>query len=80
MKLKRVEVSKYIILEIKRRCNLAGRISKDPEVRKKELIDIATKLFEERGYERVSVRDILSEVNGAPGMFYYYFKSKKIYS
>ena len=52
---------------------MAGRISKDPEVRKKELIDIATKLFEERGYERVSVRDILSEVNGAPGMFYYYF-------
>ncbi len=56
---------------------MAGRISKPPEVRKKELIEIATKLFEERGYEKVSVRDILSEVNGAPGMFYYYFKSKE---
>ena len=56
---------------------MAGRISKPTEVRKKELIEIATKLFEERGYEKVSVRDILSEVNGAPGMFYYYFKSKE---
>lgn len=33
--------------------------------------------FEKYGYEKVSVRDILAEVNGAPGMFYYYFKSKE---
>lgn len=51
--------------------------SKDPEVRKQELIDIATKLFIEKGYGTVSVRDILDEVNGAQGMFYYYFKSKE---
>lgn len=57
--------------------NLASRISKAPEERKKELINVATKLFELKGYEKVSVRDILSEVNGAPGMFYYYFKSKE---
>ena len=57
--------------------NLANRISKAPEERKKELIEVATKLFELKGYEKVSVRDILSEVNGAPGMFYYYFKSKE---
>ncbi len=25
----------------------------------------------ERGYESVSVRDILDEIGGAPGMFYY---------
>lgn len=57
--------------------NLVNRISKAPEERKKELIEVATKLFELKGYEKVSVRDILSEVNGAPGMFYYYFKSKE---
>lgn len=58
-----------------------ARISKPPEIRKQELIDIATKLFLEKGYENVSVRDILKEVNGAPGMFYHYFKSKQeIYS
>lgn len=51
--------------------------SKPPEIRRKELIDIAARLFAEKGYESVSVRDILAEVNGAPGMFYHYFKSKQ---
>ena len=51
--------------------------SKPPEERRKELIDTAARLFAERGFESVSVRDILAEVNGAPGMFYYYFKSKQ---
>lgn len=51
--------------------------SKKPEVRKQELIEIASRLFAEKGYEAVAVRDILEEVNGAPGMFYYYFKSKQ---
>ena len=51
--------------------------SKPPEERRKELIDTAARLFAERGYESVAVRDILAEVNGAPGMFYYYFKSKQ---
>ncbi|MDD3361769.1 MAG: TetR/AcrR family transcriptional regulator [Hespellia sp.] len=50
---------------------------KKPEIRRKELIDVAFRLFTEKGYESVSVRDILDEVNGAPGMFYYYFKSKQ---
>ena len=51
--------------------------SKPPEERRKELVAAAARLFSERGYESVSVRDILAEVNGAPGMFYYYFKSKQ---
>lgn len=51
--------------------------SKKPEVRRRELIDAAAVLFAERGYEGVAVRDILAAVNGAPGMFYYYFKSKQ---
>lgn len=41
------------------------------------MIDVASALFAEKGYEAVSVRDILNVVNGAPGMFYYYFKSKQ---
>lgn len=41
------------------------------------LIDIASRLFAEKGYEAFAVRDILEKVNGAPGMFYYYFKSKQ---
>ena len=56
---------------------MTNRNAKDPEERKRELINIASRLFEKYGYEKVSVRDILEEVNGAPGMFYYYFKSKE---
>ncbi|ADY54649.1 transcriptional regulator, TetR family [Syntrophobotulus glycolicus DSM 8271] len=51
--------------------------SKKHEIRKQELIEIATELFVEKGYEAVSVRDILNIVNGAQGMFYHYFKSKQ---
>lgn len=46
-------------------------------MRRRELIEAAARLFSEKGYESVAVRDILSEVGGAPGMFYYYFKSKQ---
>ena len=51
--------------------------SKKPAERRKELVDAAARLFAEKGYESTSVRDILDAVNGAPGMFYYYFKSKQ---
>ena len=54
-----------------------ARVSKPPEIRKQELVDVALSLFKEKGYEAVSVRDILKEVNGHPGMFYYYFESKQ---
>ena len=53
------------------------RNSKPPEIRRKELIDTAAELFAEKGYEAVSIRDILDRVHGAPGMFYYYFRSKQ---
>lgn len=53
------------------------RISKEPEIRKKELIETALRLFLKKGYEKTSVRDILREVKGSPGMFYYYFSSKE---
>lgn len=41
-----------------------------------EIIDTATKLFFENGYEATSVRMIMNEVGGEIGMFYHYFKSK----
>jgi AcrR family transcriptional regulator len=51
--------------------------SKKHEVRKQELIETASRLFLEKGYEAVSVRDILDVVDGSQGMFYHYFKSKQ---
>lgn len=53
------------------------RVSKDPEVRKQELVETALRLFLTKGYENTSVRDILREIKGSPGMFYYYFSSKE---
>jgi len=55
------------------------RITKDPDVRRQELLDLAKRLFLEKGFDKVSVREIVneSESMGSPGLFYYYFKSKK---
>ena len=52
------------------------RITKSPLERKQELIDAATRLFNERGYEQTAVSDIVREVEVAQGTFYYYFSSK----
>ncbi len=53
-----------------------ARITKGPAERKNELIDVAERLFLERGYENTTVSDIVKEVGVAQGTFYYYFASK----
>ncbi len=53
------------------------RISKDPEIRKQEIIDTAMKLFSEKGYEFTSISDIAREMNVVSGLCYRYFKSKE---
>jgi AcrR family transcriptional regulator len=52
------------------------RITKDPEIRKGELIEAAEALFREQGYKQTSVNDIVKKVGVAQGTFYYYFDSK----
>ncbi|HMK45432.1 MAG TPA: TetR/AcrR family transcriptional regulator [Methanocella sp.] len=52
------------------------RITKDPEVRRNELMDAAERLFLEKGYDHTSASDIIRAVGVAQGTFYYYFKSK----
>ena len=44
--------------------------------RKKELLDLARKLFVEKGYDNVSIDEIIKKAKMAKGTFYYYFKSK----
>lgn len=52
------------------------RISKEPEVRKQEMIDTAMKVFARKGYEATSMTDIAKEMHVVSGLCYRYFKSK----
>ena len=53
------------------------RISKEPEVRKQEIIDTALRLFGEKGYEKTSITDIAKAIGVAQGLCYRYFPSKE---
>ena len=50
---------------------------KEPEERKKEILDIAEELFIAKGYDNTSTTDILERVGIARGTMYYHFKSKE---
>lgn len=54
-----------------------ARVIKDPEERKKELVDTAERLFVTQGYEQTAISDIVKEVGVSQGTFYYYFDSKE---
>ena len=53
------------------------RITKEPEVRKQEIIDTALRLFGEKGYEKTSITDITKAIGVAQGLCYRYFPSKE---
>lgn len=52
------------------------RSVKTPEVRRAEILQAASELFQEIGYESTSVDSIVRSAGIAKGTFYYYFKSK----
>lgn len=52
------------------------RVSKKPEERRQEILDVAELLFRQRGFENVQVSDIVASLGVAQGTFYYYFTSK----
>lgn len=53
------------------------RVVKEAEERKNEILDVAEKLFENKGFDDTSTKDILDEVGIARGTLYYHFKSKE---
>lgn len=56
------------------------RVRRNPELRQEVFIQAAKTLFQEKGYDGVSVRDVLAKVDdksASPSVFYYYFKSKE---
>ncbi len=57
------------------------RTRKDPGIRQEVFIRTATELFMEKGYDAVSVREVLAAVgdkSASPSVFYYYFPSKDV--
>jgi AcrR family transcriptional regulator len=53
------------------------RITKEAAERRQEILDTALTILLEKGYEKTSVKDIVSTVGVAQGLFYYYFPSKE---
>lgn len=53
------------------------RIVKAPEVRRTEILSVAERLFQMKGYEKTSVDEIVRTAEIAKGTFYHYFKSKE---
>ena len=45
-------------------------------VRREAFVDAAQRLIQAKGYEQMSVRDVLGEVGASRGAFYHYFDSK----
>ncbi|MDK8179652.1 TetR/AcrR family transcriptional regulator [Paenibacillus sp. UMB4589-SE434] len=54
-----------------------ARITKNPEERKAEIMDVALELFASKGFEHTAVSDIVKKIGVAQGTFYYYFKTKE---
>ena len=52
------------------------RTSKDPEIRRQELLDASLGLFLDQGVDRTAVSHIVRKVGVAQGTFYYHFDSK----
>ena len=44
---------------------------------KKELLQIAYRMFIQKGYDKTSIDEIIAEANIAKGTYYYYFPSKE---
>ena len=56
---------------------MAGRTRKDPDTRKKEIIDVARDLISESGHEKVSVSEVARRVGISKAAVYFYFDSKE---
>jgi AcrR family transcriptional regulator len=50
---------------------------KDPEVRKREIIEAAKQVFYKKGYSNTTTQDIVDAANISRGLLYYHFKSKE---
>ncbi len=56
---------------------ISDRKEREKEMRRKDIIDTAEKLFFENGYENITMADIAKECELARSTLYLYFKNKK---
>jgi AcrR family transcriptional regulator len=54
-----------------------ARIVKEHAVRRNEILDVALQLVYTKGYEQMTIQDILDELQISKGAFYHYFDSKQ---
>lgn len=52
------------------------RVVKHPDVRRAEILDRAAALFVQRGYDNVSLNDLIADAGVSKGAFYHWFPSK----
>lgn len=54
-----------------------ARIVKEHAVRRNEILDVAQRLVYTKGYEQMTIQDILDDLQISKGAFYHYFGSKQ---
>lgn len=54
-----------------------ARTTLTPEARRLQILDVASKLFETRGFAETSVDEIVRTAGVAKGTFYYYYRTKQ---
>ena len=52
------------------------RVIKHPDIRRAELLDRASALFVQHGYDNVSLNDLIAAAGVSKGAFYHWFPSK----
>jgi TetR/AcrR family transcriptional regulator, cholesterol catabolism regulator len=52
------------------------RVIKHPDIRRAELLDRASALFVQHGYDNVSLNDLIADAGVSKGAFYHWFPSK----
>ncbi len=53
------------------------RIVKKPDERRKEIIQAARELFQEKDYDKMTMQELMEKLKIAKGTIYYYFSSKE---
>lgn len=54
-----------------------ARIVKEHTVRRNEILDVSRRLMYTKGYEQMTIQDILDDLQISKGAFYHYFDSKQ---